>query len=235
MTKILAAGSALIITVLLFLGVLPVQNKSKIEELERSPERGTLSWHAQMAKAKGKQSVNLRASLVDYAVPRSFDDALANYSLVVAEPIESRSFASTFDIRTWYKFRLVEVLSTPPASCVDCEIPTLSPPQDLLPLGPNEFLSAQAGGDATVDGIKITSSDPTFPKLKTGKPYLLLVAFDSQKVIGALRSGPGGAFEISGESLAPVTTELKYPLRQKFSEQFQNSLSNLRLFLKTRN
>lgn len=233
MIKLLAAGGTLLIAIFFFVGVPSFQNKSKIEELEKSPERGKLSWHSQMAKAKGEQSVLLGASIVDYAVPLSLEDALENYHLVVAEPIYSRSYATTYNIQTWYKFRLVEELSVP-RNCIDCDS-SINPPAEMLPLQPNEFLSLKVGGEADVDGIRITSSDPTFPNFETGRRYLLLVAFDSNKVVGALRSGPWGAFALnSDDRLEPVNVKLKHPFRAKLSEQFRNSLSDLRLSLKAR-
>src|SRR5690242_21097337 len=105
MTKLLAVGATLIFAALVFFGILSFQDKSKIDQLERSPDRGKLTWRVQMAKAKGERAVNLGANIVEYAASPSFEDALANYSLVVAEPIYKRSYASTYNIETWYKDR----------------------------------------------------------------------------------------------------------------------------------
>ena len=161
MTKPLALTATLVIATLVFFGVLSFQDKSRIEELKRSPDRGKLSWHAQMAKAKGEKKVVLNSTIEDYAVPRTWEDALSNYNLVVAEPLYSKSYATTYDVQTWYKFRVLEELSAPNTYCTDC--PTSNdPPADLLPLQPDEFLSAKLGGETTVDGVVITSSDPTF-------------------------------------------------------------------------
>lgn len=232
MIKGLATSGTLIIATLVLLGPFSTQNRAEIDELERSPERGTLVWHSQMAKAKGKQSVLLGSTIVDYAVPRSLNDALKNNHLVVAEPIYSRSYATEYNIQSWYKFRLIEELSAPVTNCVDC-VSLVGPPADLLPLEPNEFLSAKVGGEATVDGVTITSRDPEFPNFEAGKRYLLLVAFDSEKIVGVLRSGPWGVFALNTEdSFEPVNAKLKHPMREKLSQQFGNSLTRLRLDLK---
>jgi len=231
MIKVLAISGALVIATFVFFGF-STQNRAEVDELERSLERGTLVWHSQMAKAKGKQSVLLGSTIVDYAVPRSMDDALANYHLVVAEPISSRSYPTTYNIQSWYKFRLIEELSAPATNCIDC-VSTVGPPEDLLPLEPDEFLSAKVGGEVTVDGVRITSRDPEFPAFETGKRYLLLVAFDSKRIVGVLRSGPWGAFALNAaDRLEPVNAKLKHPFSQKLSEQFGNSLATLRLNLK---
>lgn len=234
MFKILAASGTVVIATLFFFGFFSVQNRTKIEELEKSPERGKLVWHSQMAKAKGKQNVLLDSTIVDYAVPRSLDSALANYHLVIAEPIAGRSYPATYNIHTWYKFRIIEELSTPEINCLDC-FSLVGPPEDLLPLAPNEFLSAQLGGEATVDGITITTSDSSFPRFEIGQRYLLLVGFDSNRIVGRLSSGPWGTFIVnSREILEPVNAQLKHPFRERLSMQFGNSLHSLRAALKTR-
>lgn len=230
MVKILALSTVLIGT-LLFFGWSTFQDKAKIQDLEKSPDRGKLNWHAQMAKAKGEQNVLLRSSIVNYAVPRSLDDALTNYHLVIAEPIYSRSYATTYDLQTWYKFRLLEELSSPSKSCVDCD--SIDPPVELLPLEPHEFLTAKVGGETNVDGINITSNDPTFPNFEIGRRYLLLVQFDSKKIVGALRSGPWGVFAVnSDDKLEPINGRLKHPFRDKLSDHFGDSVSHLRRSLK---
>jgi hypothetical protein len=232
--KLLAAISTLLVGAFFIVGLSIVQDKSKIQELERSPHRGKLSWHSQMAKAKGEESVLLRSDIVNYAIPRNLEDALANYHLVLAEPVFSRSYATTYDIQTWYKFRLIEELSAPSTNCTDCAISS-DVPADLLPVQPDEFLSVKVGGEALVDGIKITSSDPTFPNFEAGRRYLLLVAFDSNKILGALRSGPWGAFAVkSDESFEPVNANLKHPFREKLSKDLRGSLRNLRNSLRTK-
>lgn len=234
MFKILAASGTLVIATLFFLGFFSVQNRSKIEELEKSPERGKLVWHSEMAKAKGRQNVLLDSTIVDYPVPRSLDSALANYHLVVAEPVSSRSYAATYNVHTWYKFRIIEELSTPEVNCVDC-FSLVGPPEELLPLESNEFLSAQLGGEATVDGVSIKTSDMSFPSFEIGQRYLLLVAFDENRIVGKLSSGPWGTFVVkSSETLEPVNSRLKHPLRERLSVQFGNSLHSLRAALRTR-
>jgi hypothetical protein len=231
MTKLLALSMTLIIAALVFLGILSFQDKSKINQLERSPDRGKLSWRVQMAKAKGERAVNLGANIVEYAATPSFDDALANYSLVVAQPIYKRSYASTYNVETWYRFRLLEELSSPTTTCESCPKPS-NPPQELLPLKPGEFLSPKFGGEAIVDGITITSSDQAFPDFQLGMRYLLFVQFDSQKIVGILRLGPRGTFTLdSNEKIRPMNVELN-PFRESLSQRFGNSLSTLRRSLK---
>ena len=233
MFKILAVTGTLVIATLFFFGFFSVQNKARIEELEKSPERGKLVWHSQMARAKGQQTVLLDSTVVDYAVPRSLDSAVTNYHLVVAEPIASRSYATTYNVQTWYKFRLIEELSTPAVHCLDCDS-TAGPPEGLLPLAANEFLSPQLGGETTVDGISITTSYPAFPRFEIGQRYLLFVSFDEHRTVAKLNGGPWGTFIVnSNDKLEPVNARLRHPLRDRLTQQFEDSLPNLRVALKT--
>src|ERR1044072_9100864 len=109
MSKLLITAGLLLLTSSLFL----LNTKSTIQD--QSKDRGKLSWYAAKAKAKGQREVVIRAPLIDYAVPRDLDEALAYYTLVIAEPLEQRSYVEDDEraIRTWYKFRLLEELSSP--------------------------------------------------------------------------------------------------------------------------
>ena len=231
MIKLLITGAVLMAT-LFVVGTYSFQSKSKIEALEKSQDRGKLNWYVEMAKAKGESEVLKRASIVDYPVAKSLDEALDYFSVVIAEPLESKSYADTYDILTWQKFRIVEELSTPTKQCTTC--PSVgTPPAELLPLQPNEFLASKIGGQVMVDDIKVVSKDPEFPNFVEGKRYLLFVSFDSQKLVGALRMGPWGTFSLtSNETLQSVDDRLKHPLREEITQHFGDSVVRLRMHLK---
>lgn len=232
MVKLLITAGVLIAT-FFAVGILSYQKQSKLEALEKSKDRGKLSWYAEMAKAKGEAEVLKRASIVSYPVAKSLDEALDYFSVVIAEPLESKSYADTYDIRTWQKFRIVEELSTPPTKeCTTC--PAVgTPPAELLPLQANEFWASKIGGQVIVNDVKITSKDPDFPDFVAGKRYLLFVTFDSQKLVGALRMGPWGTFSLtSNETLQAVDDKLKDPLREELAQHFSDSVVKLRMRLK---
>ena len=87
-----------------------------------------------------------------------------------------------------------------------------------------------------MDGISITTSDPSFPRFEIGRRYLLFVSFDEQRMVGKLKGGPWGTFIVnSNDKLEPVNARLRHPLRERLAQQFEDSLPNLRVALKTRN
>ena len=223
---------ALISAVVLLYGTFFLLQRSRIEALEKSPDRGNINWYVERAKAKGEQEVAFGSGLVDYAVSRNLDEALANHDLVLAEVLSSQSFSATTDLRTWYKLKLIETLSTHSVECSTCPSPS-EPPSELLPLNQGEFLVSQPGGQVSVDGIKVISHNRQFPALEHGKKYLLFVSFDPNKNVAALPMGPWGTF-VSGpdEKLLPIDSKLVHSLRHELSSRFDNSLTSLRTHLK---
>jgi hypothetical protein len=216
MAKVLILGLASILATFLVVSI--IQDRAKIEGLEKSKDRGKLSWYAEMAKAKGQREVTIPTPISEYTVPRSFDEALAYYSLVVAEPVEQKSYAQNEGISTWYKFRVVEELSRPTVQCNTCPgFPAA--PAEMLPVEQNEFLAAQIGGEAQLNEVRLISRDPDFPAFVRGKKYLLFLSFDPKKEVGALRMGPWGTFSLdSSENLKAVDSRLKHPVKDELSK-----------------
>ena len=233
MVKVLAATTLAAITISLLLSIHSFQNSSRIAELERSSEKGKITWYAAMAKAKDQTEIGIGATLVRYAVPRSFDEALASYSVVVVEPLSSKTQVTTYDIQTWYKFRIIERLSITTKICAGCSTGP-EPPPDLLPLNDREFLASKPGGEAVVDDIKIVSKDVKFPDFQLNKRYLLFVAFDPTETLGILRMGPWGTFRITPDGkLKPVDEKLKHHVSDELTNRFGNSLDQLSKHLKS--
>lgn len=228
MTKLLITAALVLLTSVLVVGLVSHQAKSKIQELENSKDRGKLSWHVALAKAKGQREVMIAAPVVTYAVPQNLDEALAHYSLVLAEPLEQKSYVENDRITSWYKFRLIEELSTPTISCIYC--PDIEAgPSDLLPVQANEFLVSKAEGEIELDGIRVKTNDPDFPAFEKGKQYLIFLSFDSQKAVAALRMGPWGTFDIAAnEHLKVVNDKYKHRIIDDLTTGSDPSLNRLR-------
>lgn len=212
-------------------GVFSFSQQSTIDALEKSKDKGKLTWHVEMAKAKGKKEVLIGSSLVRYSVPRTFAEALASFDVVVGEVIDSRSFAGDTDVKTWYKFRLLETLSTHTVECTTCP-PVSEPPIEMLPLDQGEFLLAQWGGEVSIDGVKVKSTNTQFPPFETGSQYLLFLSFDSKQIVAAPRMGPWGTFKSANGKLESVDSRLKHALRDELDTRFGGSLTMLRTHLK---
>lgn len=230
MARILIIGIFSIITSSFLIGAF--QDKAKIEALEKSKDRGKLTWYAEMAKAKGDLETVFRSGLVRYAVPRSLYEATENYNVVIAEPVDSKSYPGDRDIRTWYKFRIIEELSTPTVTCGNCPL-SGDAPDEMLPLKEGEFLASQFGGEVMVDGIRVIAKDPEFPRFENGRRYLLFLNLDSHKTVATLRMGPWGTFTLdSREKLEPIDKKLSHPVKDEITNQFGDSLIRLRMRLK---
>jgi len=206
--------------------------QSKIDALEKSKDRGKITWYVELAKAKGEKEIAFPSSLIDYAVPRTLDEALAHHDLILAEVVSSQSFSATSEISTWYKLKLIETLSTRTVECFTCPGPS-EPPSELLPLNQGEFLISQVGGQVSIDGIRVISHNTQFPAFEHGKRYLLFLSFDSSKIVASAPMGPWGAF-ISGpdEKLRPIDSKLMHGVRHELTTRFDDSLTSLRTHLK---
>jgi hypothetical protein len=224
--------TGLVAAAVVLYGIVSFSQQSRIDALEKSKDRGKITWHAELAKAKGQREVLISASLVDYAVPRNLDEAFAYHDLVLAEMVSSNSFSADRDIRTWYKFRLIETLSTRTANCSTCPTPD-EPPSELLPLNEGEFLLSQFGGEVSIDGVKVVSKNSQFPAFERGTKYLIFLSFDSNRIVASAPMGPWGTF-ISGadEKIQAIDNKLIHGLRSELSNRFNDSLISLRTHLK---
>lgn len=206
---------------------------SKIQELEKSKDRGKLSWYAARAKAKGQSEAKVAVPIIEYAVPQDLDTALAYYSLVVVEPVEKKSYPDESTITSWYKFRLIEELSRPTILCTTC--PAIEPaPADMLPLKSDEFVAPRCEGEIELGGIKLVSVNPDFPNFEKGKRYVIFLAFDTARTAAALRMGPWGTFQVDDlDQLKAVNEKYKHPVIDELTGGADHSLNKLRQRLKT--
>jgi hypothetical protein len=206
---------------------------SKIQELEKSKDRGKLSWYAARAKAKGQTEARVAVPILEYAVPKDLDTALAYYSLVVVEPVEKKSFPEESFIMSWYKFRLIEELSRATILCTTC--PAIQPaPADMLPLKSDEFVASTAEGEIELAGVKLVAIDRDHPGFEKGKRYVIFLAFDTTRTVAALRMGPSGTFQLDDlDQLKAVNEKYKHPVIDELTGGADHSLNRLRRRLKT--
>src|SRR5262249_11524304 len=149
------------------LGVRSTSRQQRLAELEASPDRYSLSWHAEVAKAKGEKKVSIPAPTIEpLDMSYNVDDALAEHSAVIAEPIECVTKAEGTDfIVSWYKFKAIDYLSRRSrSSSLNCSLP--EPPRDLLPLQQDEFVVARFGGILTINDVLIKMYDASFPSFE---------------------------------------------------------------------
>lgn len=196
---------------------------------------GSLEALAKDAIARNVQSVTIPTAMWSYAGVSGIDEAVASYSVVVAQPVTKRSYVwnSEFQIiGTWYKFLITESLSQRPfITCTNCQ-PAPTAPSDLLPLTSNELLVPKFGGSVVISGVTINSLDETFPEYEMSRSYLLFLKVDSSKGTALTSLGPAAVFTISNNgTLSTVAEGSDNSLAQDIAQRYGNSLAALRTAL----
>ena len=190
-------------------------------------ERFSLENVARQAKAEGKRAETIPAPHFEYSDMIDLDQALSSYNLILAESVEHMTLPHQSDeIRTWYKFKTLELLVPGDHSaCADCS--SVTPPDALLPLRPGEFLVATAGGTRTISDVKVTMIDPEFPPFQRSKKYLL---FASIRPTGVARMGlgPTGVFTVSEAGVIEPVNKRPHPIKKAMRERFDSSITKLK-------
>jgi hypothetical protein len=101
----------------------------------------------------------------------------------------------------------------------------------MLPLSEDEFVLAQHGGEVSIDGVRIKSTNSQIPPFELGHQYLLFLSLDSKRMVAVLRTGPWGTFKFSNGKLQAVDSRLKHALRDEIDSRFSGSLTILRTHL----
>lgn len=211
-----------------------LQLRSNYQDKQRMA-RGRVSLAVEHAKANKKSEITLPAPIPFYAAVGNLDDALSRYSTVVAKPIQefSQINPESKEVETWYKLEVVDFLSAPQnAKCTNCSFPKNAPPE-LQPVQENEILVVQYTGTVVSDGVKVTSTDLTFPDFKLNQQYFLLLSLDLQTRVGLIELGPAGVSSIdSNGELSPVYA--KSPkLSQALTERY-GKIDKIKQNLKSR-
>jgi hypothetical protein len=218
------------------IALVTINSKSQRARPDNAPAKDRLHWHARVAKENGKREIIVPGLNVDYdgsASSQTTNDVLLYYDVVRAQPVQAVSYPfDTNVIATWYKFRVLESLSTAGKvacpSCTDSDLPS-----ELLPLASDEFLLWKAGGSLVVDGVTITMPDPGFPPFEMGREYLLFIA-----------KRPSGVADVAGGSVGTFTVEKnghissvaggKHPVTKRLLSDLGDSLDLMKLKLKTK-
>ncbi len=227
MKKRLLKSLALVAVIVLTVFAYTTISRTKPQR-KNVPNSNRLKWYAEEAKKEGKQKEVIPAGTTEYLGSDSPDleRSLSIYSVVVAQPVEKRTFESNDNsVSTWYKFRIVDAL-TPLRDPVCFGCVTLSPPLEM-PLDQNEFVILRNGGTLTVDGVEIEQREAGFPQFQEHKKYLLFISLYPNKV-AITAGGPLGVFEIGDkENLTPFSKEPN-PIREGVERKFNNSLGSLK-------
>ena len=198
------------------------------------PSKNQLRWHAAEAKKEGKTRVEIPTEISEYLGSASnIDEALSQCTVVIAEPVESRTYETDDNrLTTWHKFRIVERLTelkTPP--CLGCL--SITPPLDMPLDYSSEFLVPRLGGTAIIDGVQIEQKERGFPLFEDRQRYLLFVSIYPNG-IGLTAGGPNGIFPIAPNDQLKPLSEHPNLIGSGMKTRFQNSLPNLKQKLSNR-
>lgn len=212
-------------------GLIITASKAQQQQVSgEEPRRGTIAWHVKQAKSRGRKKAVLDPVLEHTAVVRSLEDALSLFTVVVAQPVEKRSYiADGESLVTWNKLKVLEVISRPAKSnCPDC-LAGLAAPPDMLPLKAGEILIPTNGGSVVVDGVELVSQDRDLGRhLLLAQKYLLFLSMDESKGTGKLELGQYSVFTIGPDGTIQSIGSGNTPLRRAVETRSGGSLNLLR-------
>ncbi len=183
----------------------------KIKQLEEKQKRQKLSLaeSAQLAKARGEKSVVVSGVATLYpsaSAPEELNEALPEYAVFVAEPIQEKSYLSSWPhaggeapselITSWYKFRILDVVSEgrPHKSFAVRQIP-----EELLPVGKDEVLVPKEGGTVVIDGVEVTQPEESVAPFRRGRKYLLVLSAVPSAGVYELAYGPQSVLPLAAD------------------------------------
>lgn len=184
---------------------------------------------ARKKKSEGRSKVVVPGLIVDYAgADMDLNEALKNYSVVIAEPIASKSFtADSTSISTWYKFRITETLSRKNyVYCYTCS-PVPPPPSELGKPNPDEFFLDTVGGVLNIEGVEVTATSRSSLAFELGKKYLMFVSLTPSQV-AVLASGPSGVFQLDEEKNLHSLNNSESPIPREVQKRFGLKLSEFK-------
>jgi len=211
--------------------------RGRVQTAEEPPpsvkhgELGTLKGRILDAKADGLDDVQLSVLICGWDIG-NLREALARDTVMLAEVVGKKTFADKYDLRTWYRFKIIDTLSERPMP----KYPTYSslpyPPEEMQPVKEDEFVMLEINGQMEIDGVQVTQHSNGVA-YSVGGTYLIFLHIDPSKQV-AVRSGtdPLGVFLVGKDGTFKAYVDKPYPLRDQMARQFGNSIEKLRKGLK---
>src|SRR5262249_9749247 len=127
-----------------------ISKQEQLKEIEDATDKGSVAWHVRKAKVTGDKQITIPS---EFGLPEQFtglDDAMSRFKAILGEPIEKYTAAKDESLVTWYKFKVLEDLSSNGVKgCSSCG-DSVNIPDELLPLESDEILVPQPGGVLTI-------------------------------------------------------------------------------------
>ena len=208
----------------------PQQQPSAVVVDYSNAEIGTLKRRILEAKAHGETEVELIVIACGWDIGR-LREALSRDTVVLADLVGKKTYADTWGLHTWYRFKIKETLVERPYPRSSYS-PFQSAPLELLPIAEDEFLIRETNGQMEIDGITVKQSS-NGARYVEGQTYLLFVWIDPSSRT-AIRAGtdPLGVFLVDSDGNFESYIDADYPLKEQLAKRFNNSVENLRQGLK---
>lgn len=191
---------------------------------------GTLRASILAAKARGEKTVEF-ASIGCGADVGRLQQALSSSTVVLAELVGKKTYADTWGLRTWYRFKLKETLveHAPPRR----RFWTFqSGPSDMLPIAEDEFLVQESNGRMEIDGVTVIQHSNGARYLED-QTYLLFLWIDPSTRTAVLNGTDAlGVFLVDNDGNLTSYVDEAYPLKTDLARRFNNSVNNMREALK---
>jgi hypothetical protein len=193
------------------------------------PERGTrLAALARSARLKGQSTADLPCPSAQVMTLGDLAQATKYATVALVEPVaQVVSPNGGDDVRTWFKFRILEMLRERRTA----GMPLAGAPAELTPLAPNEFVTWYCGGTATINGVQITEVGATPADFRRGHAYLMWFEL-TRAGFGAIGWRDEGVFVTDGDRIRPVTAEsANSQFDRELLQKVGNTITDIRKYL----
>jgi hypothetical protein len=195
---------------------------------------GSIMSYVQAALAKHEKAVSIPAPKVLHAELAGLDAASHKASIVLADLVSQVTTHDTYDIYTWYKFKIQERLGPYTRVRDDIEMPA-SVPSALLPVLPDEFIMVEPFGTIELDGVTVSCLDPNVEALPKAEPRLMFVQFSANGSMAAPVFGYSGIFSVMADGRLRAAVPAKGNiLKEEIDQRAHGRLNDLRTVLPLR-
>lgn len=214
-------------------------SQQRVVELEQRERSGRLHFRerVELARARGQRQLVVPAVINNYSLdmpasPDAADQVLPNYTVVLAQLIEKKSYMRDDVIGgTWNKFRIIETLSQAPPQPSHGTWSNI--PEEWLPARDNEILMHSHGGTVTIDGVEVKMNDSSVPPFQQGRRYVLVLSLDPSTRVGEMALGLYGFLPINLDDTLDARRDQHY-LQQVIKTHHGGSIGQLRNALRIR-
>lgn len=210
------------------------QIRDVIALMVSNPESRSLGVNVLHAKLRGMKEYKTVSIICGTNLP-TLDEAVSDYSVLVAEPIAKEVYVDGRGLATLYKFKIIKTLASrpmPPGGFADAaansELPRGVAGREIAPPGSDEFLMERMGGSLKLGGIAVHhyTNEPDF---SLAKKYLLFVSMDKQgRAHVPWAHGQRGIFIVEDDQIVQAWNDDEANgLSERLRSEMGNSLSKL--------